>query len=164
MRPRVTDIQKKYNKPVLKNLDPKQIIDAAWEFIEQCENFTEEVATPRGAIEIKRRKIPTRDYFLSIWLKRKGIRFYAPSTFSEILKCPDAEAYELCRDIDELFKSLAVDIVANEAKGIFWAKNALGMTDRVDTNVKSETTFTGLEVTIKSSGLPPASSESEVPM
>lgn len=142
MRPRVTEGETNHYKPVLKNLDPKQIIDAAWEFIEQCENFTEEVATPRGAIEIKRRKIPTRDYFLAIWLKRRDIRFYAPSTFCEILKCPDAEAYELCRDIDELFKSLAVDIVANEAKGIFWAKNALGMTDRVENN----TNVTGITV------------------
>jgi hypothetical protein len=34
------------------------------------------------------------------------------------------------KTIEGLFKALATDIVANEGKGIFYAKNRLGMTDR----------------------------------
>jgi hypothetical protein len=37
---------------------------------------------------------------------------------------------ETIKRIDELFKSLATDIVANEGKGIFYAKNRLGMSDK----------------------------------
>jgi hypothetical protein len=32
-----------------------------------------------------------------------------------------------------MFRALATDIVANEGKGIFYAKNYLGMTDKVQT-------------------------------
>lgn len=32
--------------------------------------------------------------------------------------------------ISDLFIALAIDIVANEGKGIFYAKNKLGMTDK----------------------------------
>ena len=36
------------------------------------------------------------------------------------------------KSIDNQFKALAEDIVANEGKGIFYAKNRLGMSDKVD--------------------------------
>jgi hypothetical protein len=36
------------------------------------------------------------------------------------------------KSIDDQFKALAEDIVANEGKGIFYAKNRLGMSDKVD--------------------------------
>jgi hypothetical protein len=34
------------------------------------------------------------------------------------------------KNIEGMFTALATDIVANEGKGIFYAKNKLGMTDR----------------------------------
>ena len=34
------------------------------------------------------------------------------------------------KNIEEAFNALATDIVANEGKGIFYAKNKLGMTDQ----------------------------------
>ena len=37
------------------------------------------------------------------------------------------------KTIDDTFRALATDIVANEGKGIFYAKNYLGMTDKVQT-------------------------------
>lgn len=43
------------------------------------------------------------------------------------------DEHPLCaiiKSIDDKFRSLATDIVANEGKGIFYAKNRLGMTDR----------------------------------
>jgi hypothetical protein len=36
------------------------------------------------------------------------------------------------KNIEGYFNALAIDIVANEGKGIFYAKNKLGMTDRPD--------------------------------
>ena len=38
------------------------------------------------------------------------------------------------RRVEGLFNSLAVDIVANEGKGIFYAKNKLGMSDKHQIN------------------------------
>jgi hypothetical protein len=38
-----------------------------------------------------------------------------------------------------MFDAFAEDVVANEGKGIFYAKNRLGMTDKVDT--KQDTTY-----------------------
>jgi hypothetical protein len=35
------------------------------------------------------------------------------------------------KKIDDTFQSLAADIVANEGKGIFYAKNKLGWTDKI---------------------------------
>lgn len=37
------------------------------------------------------------------------------------------------KKIDDLFLALAGDIVANEGKGIFYAKNKLGWTDKLQT-------------------------------
>jgi hypothetical protein len=39
------------------------------------------------------------------------------------------------KKIDDLFQSLAADIVANEGKGIFYAKNKLGWTDKMDSTL-----------------------------
>lgn len=79
------------------------------------------------------RHIPTIDYFLRIWIpiirKEKGID---PSTWYNWLNGEDKDKlkFETIKKIDELFKGLASDIVANEGKGIFYAKNRLGMHDR----------------------------------
>jgi len=43
--------------------------------------------------------------------------------------------------IDELFKGLASDIVANEGKGIFYAKNRLGMHDRQQVETRTVDKF-----------------------
>ena len=77
------------------------------------------------------RHIPTIDYFLRIWIplikKEKSI---VRSTYYEWLQSDDQIKSDTIKKIDELFKSLAADIVANEGKGIFYAKNRLGMHDR----------------------------------
>jgi len=45
------------------------------------------------------------------------------------------------KKIDELFKGLAVDIVGNEGKGIFYAKNRLGMHDRQQVETRNVENF-----------------------
>lgn len=118
----------------------------AYDYIVECVGNTKDVATGSGKIvEIRDRHIPTVDYFLRFWIpmqKKKGI---CPSTYYKWLDFQVDEGEEMSDDekaktetiknIDLLFKSLATDIVANEGKGIFYAKNRLGMTDRqqVDT-------------------------------
>jgi hypothetical protein len=51
-------------------------------------------------------------------------------------------AYETTKRIDEIFRALAADIVANEGKGVFYAKNLLGWTDRAKNEDKQEITIT----------------------
>jgi hypothetical protein len=48
---------------------------------------------------------------------------------------------ETIKKIDELFKALASDIVANEGKGIFYAKNRLGMHDRQQVETRTVDKF-----------------------
>ena len=75
-------------------------------------------------------------YFLRIWIPSKGKPSINRSTYYAWLN-EEGEAPEhrlkssTIKKIDELFKGLATDIVANEGKGIFYAKNRLGMHDRI---------------------------------
>jgi hypothetical protein len=57
------------------------------------------------------------------------------------LKGEDKLKFETIKKIDELFKSLASDIVANEGKGIFYAKNRLGMHDRQQVETRTVDKF-----------------------
>ena len=43
--------------------------------------------------------------------------------------------------IDDLFQALATNIVANEGKGIFYAKNKLGMTDKQQQTIIEQPLF-----------------------
>ena len=63
------------------------------------------------------------------------------STYYEWLQSDDQIKSNTIKKIDELFKSLAADIVANEGKGIFYAKNRLGMHDRQHLETRSVDKF-----------------------
>ena len=101
-------------------------------YIESCLTYKKQQATASGKIvEIPDRQIPTIDYFLRIWIPRIGEPTIARSTYYRWLN--DDSNYkkqDTIKNIEGLFKALATDIVANECKGIFYAKNKLGMTDR----------------------------------
>lgn len=119
----------------------KELKQLAIEYIIECQEAKKEIATNKGVVRIKERHIPTVDYFLRFWIplqKKKGI---CPSTYYKWLNHDgqskqEIDKTETIKSIDELFKAFATDIVANEGKGIFYAKNRLGMTDKqqVDTN------------------------------
>lgn len=49
--------------------------------------------------------------------------------------------FDTIKSIDEIFNSLARDIVANEGKGIFYAKNKLGMHDRQQVETRNVERF-----------------------
>jgi hypothetical protein len=51
-------------------------------------------------------------------------------TYYTWLLSDEAKKSDNIKKVDALFTALATDIVANEGKGIFYAKNKLGMTDK----------------------------------
>lgn len=110
----------------------KALPDYADEYIKECINSTKEIPTGKGIAEIKERHLPTIAYFLNIWLPLFKLDTIARKTYYEWLKSDDELKSNTIKKVDDLFKALAIDIVANEGKGIFYAKNKLGMTDRTE--------------------------------
>ena len=127
-----------YSKEYIKNLELLSI-----EYIDECCSHKKEQLSNKGEIAlVMDRHIPTIDYFLRIWIpiirKEKAI---VPSTWYEWLNGDDKLKSETIKKIDELFKALASDIVANEGKGIFYAKNRLGMHDRQQVETRTVDKF-----------------------
>jgi len=107
------------------------LVRLADEYIEECLGNTKtHVAGSGKVVEVKDRHIPTIDYFLRIWLpivrKEESIN---PKTWYEWLNENEAKSNTI-KGIKNKFHALSKDIVANEGKGIFYAKNALGMHDK----------------------------------
>jgi hypothetical protein len=111
-------------------------------YISECISHTKEVVTNSGKVmQVQDRHIPTVDYFLNIWLPLLKLESINRKTYYEWLKSEDELKSNTIKRIDSLFKSLAVDIVANEGKGIFYAKNRLGMHDKQHIENKSVEKF-----------------------
>ena len=69
------------------------------------------------------------------------------NTYYDWLKGDNELKKDTIKKIDDLFLSLAGDIVANEGNGIFYAKNKLGWTDKIDNNTNMTVTqITGMEI------------------
>ena len=104
------------------------------EYMNDCINKTKEVATGSGkVIVVRERNIPTIDYFLNIWIPLiKKESSISRETYYTWLKSEEVNKSDTIKNIDSKFKALAADIVANEQKGIFYAKNKLGWTDRLE--------------------------------
>jgi len=108
------------------------------EYIAECMANTKEHATGSGkVVEVKDRHIPTVEYFLRIWMPMLKDTTIHKSTYYQWLN-DEGDKTDAIKRIDNLFKTLAIDIVANEGKGIFYAKNRLGMTDRMHTEVDAK--------------------------
>ena len=103
----------------------------ATNYLLECMSHTKEVVSGSGkVVEVMDRHIPTIDYFLNIWLPLLKLETMARKTYYEWLKSEDEIKSNTIKRINDDFKALAKDIVANEGKGIFYAKNALGMHDK----------------------------------
>lgn len=126
-------------------ISPDQLEQLAWKYITECINNERQQATASGKIVlIKDRHLPTIAYFLRIWLPLKGKPTLSRSTYYNWLNSGDSKVVDTIKNIEHYFNALAIDIVANEGKGIFYAKNKLGMTDRVievNTNDVKHTTI-----------------------
>ena len=122
-----------------RNIDSTQLLNMAEKYIDECESAVKEVATGKGVQSIKERKLPTIKYFVLQWLKKNDFDFYSRQ---HVYKAINDDSHPLCdtlKNIREVLDAVAEDIVANEGKGIFYAKNRLGMTDKLDS--KQDTTF-----------------------
>lgn len=114
-----------------KDIDKVKLLELAQSYIDNCEDHKQQQATAKGDIvDVKSRKIPTFKYFISFWLRKHHFDFYCRQHFHEALKLDDHPLSDTLKKIEDMFKSYAVDVVANEGKGIFYAKNFLGMTDK----------------------------------
>ncbi len=119
-------------KQSIKELTLIHLEELAYQYVEECINNKKEVPTASGKIVlVTDRHLPTIDYFLRIWIPNKGKPTIHRATYYRWLNDEsNSKKCDTIKSIEELFKALATDIVANEGKGIFYAKNRLGMTDK----------------------------------
>jgi hypothetical protein len=126
-----------------KDIDEEKLMELAFAYCDNCMEGQKQVATGSGKIvEIRDRFVPTIDYFLDHWLRKHDFEFYTKMGLWKVRQDPTHPYHEVANRIVFMFKSLAIDIVANEGKAIFYAKNALGMTDRATTENTNIDTIT----------------------
>ena len=126
-----------------KQIDMEQFQELVNSYCDYCINDTKEVATGSGKIvSVKDRHLPTMNYFLYHWLRQHHFDFYTRMNVWKIINDPTHPYHQEVKQTDEMFMALATDIVANEGKGIFYAKNKLGMTDRATTENTNIDTIT----------------------
>ena len=113
-----------------RDINADELRQLAWEYIDECQNATKEIATNSGIKVIHERMVPDVRHFLRIWLRTKDFEFYQKSQYYRALKDETHPLWDTIKNIDEDFKALAIHIVGNEGKGIFYGKNFLGMHDR----------------------------------
>ena len=134
----MSDLHELPKEERFRHISVHELEQLADEYLEECMTARKEQATAKGdVIKVAERHIPTVEYFLNIWIplvKFKNI--LARSTYYDLLKKENGSTKsDTIKKIDEKFKTLAVDIVANEGKGIFYAKNRLGMHDRIQNDI-----------------------------
>jgi hypothetical protein len=121
--------------------------DKAWQYIEECmKNTRKHVSGSGKVVNVKDRHIPTIGYFLRIWLPLNYGETFVRSTWYAWLNDENNSKSDTIKNIDEIFTQLATDIVANEGKGIFYAKNKLGMTDKAEQTIIGEQPLFGKDV------------------
>ena len=125
-----------------KNIDKDELLRLADKYCDFCIESTVEVVSGSGKLVArKERHLPTTSYFLLHWLRRNEFDFYKRTNWYDALKDKTHPLSNTIKSIDEQFNALAADIVANEGKGIFYAKNKLGMTDKQESTVNQTTTI-----------------------
>ena len=120
-----------------------QLLVLAETYIDECLSHTTQEVSQGRVVEKLNRHIPTIDFFLRIWIPRNYSRqdTIKRSSYYRWLNWTNTEKQRVIYNIDETFKALARDIVANEGKGIFYAKNRLGMHDRQQLETKTVEKF-----------------------
>lgn len=123
----------------MKRITPEELENLAYQYIDNCINFKKEHPTSSGkVVQVLDRKIPTIEYFLRIWIPKQGKPTICRKTYYNWLNGEDEIKLHTIKNIEGVFKALAVDIVANEGKGIFYAKNRLDMTDKTKNDLRVE--------------------------
>ena len=112
-------------------ITPQEIEQLAYNYINECIDNKKENPTASGKVLlIKDRHLPTIEYFLRIWIPKQGKPTICRTTYYNWLNGKNTDKLDTIKRIEGLFMALAIDIVANEGKGIFYAKNKLGFTDK----------------------------------
>lgn len=126
-----------YNQEIIDQLE-----DLGFEYIQECLNNKKEMISNRGEIVfVSDRHIPTIDYFLMIWIPLKlGMKLIDRRTWYRWLR-EESDKCHTIKNIDGEFIALGKNIVANEGKGIFYAKNKFGMHDRQQLETKNVEKF-----------------------
>ncbi len=127
-----------------RDIDIDKLKEISLEYCDECIDNTNEIATSSGKIlDVKNRHLPTTQYFLLHWIRRTHKDFYMlkRTQFYAALKDDTHPLSNTIKEIDADFIALATDIVANEGKGIFYAKNRLGMHDRQQLETKTVDKF-----------------------
>ena len=133
-----------------RDIDPNELISLGDEYCDECIEAMEMVMTKSGPAELPKRHLPTIEYFLSHWLRRNHPDFHEvmlkKSQFYKAKGDEDHPLSDAIKRVDKTFKDLALDIIANEGRGIFYGKNALGMSDRqeIKSEVNNKTTVINL--------------------
>jgi hypothetical protein len=119
-----------------------QLEDLGFEYVQECLNHKKETLSNKGEIVmVLDRQIPTIDYFLMIWIPMKlGMKLIKRRTWYDWLRENSAKSHTI-KNIDAEFIALGKNIVANEGKGIFYAKNKFGMHDRQQLETKNVEKF-----------------------
>jgi hypothetical protein len=109
----------------------EKLEDLAWQYVQECLSHCKEVVTNKGEIVyVQDRMIPTIDFFLHIWIPLKlDLKLMHRRTWYKWLREEGQKGHTI-KNIDSEFISLGKDVVANEGKGIFYAKNKFGMHDK----------------------------------
>ena len=129
-------------------ITPEELEHLGWKYIKECINNKKEQATASGKIVlIKQRHLPTIAYFLRVWLPLKGKPTLSRSTYYNWLNSGDDKLMDIIKNVEQFFNAVAIDIVANEGTGIFYAKNKLGMTDRVQQENINSNNFNEIIIT-----------------
>ena len=112
----------------------KELLELAYEYMEECVNATKEFPTARGAVAVKSTKIPSIEFFLNYWIpKYKKMDSIGRSTFYEWWKHTEDKAKaDTISHIQDIFNSILIEKVMNDpnSSSNFVAKNKLGWTDK----------------------------------
>lgn len=119
-----------------RDIDQEKLTELAEAYCDECLAHKKTFLSNQGnPVELEDRYIPTVDFFLHHWLRKNHKEFYKTmlkeSQFYRAMRESDHPLSQTIKNIRELFDGAAVDIVANEGRGIFYAKNRLGMTDKI---------------------------------
>ena len=115
------------------NISPEELEELSYLYVDECLNHKKENPTASGKVVlISDRHIPTIEFFLRIWIPKQGKHTICRTTYYNWLNSEDEIKLNTIKRVEGVFKALAIDIVANDGKGIFYAKNRLGMSDRIE--------------------------------
>jgi hypothetical protein len=117
------------HKPISK----EELILLANEYCDNCIDGQKEKATGSGrVVKVKSRHLPTVGYFIHHWLRRSKFDFYTRTYWYDVMNNASHPLSDTVQEIQTSFDALAIDIIANEGKGVFYAKNKLGMSDNTE--------------------------------